>query len=247
MLHISHKHIKADLVRRSKGPVELWKPEWCYRLSSPGATLLSLHSSAHNSLSSATQIWAASILFLLSVTDRLTHLIFLGNEAVHDEPLQLQLSAQLADVLKLLNFSVVLFLKVGHLTNNKCNRVGMPVKREVKDILSAAHSISTSHQHEPHFFQFLGFFLSFLLQTCVFLFYVQASLPVIKKKEIICVLGLLNVFLVSTHYVLMVWAQYLWHISMSCIEKCMFIKQLVFFKVSSPPSLPVPYAAVLLS
>lgn len=48
----------------------------------------------------------------------------------------------------------------------------------LKTVSSATHFWLGGHQHGPHFFQFLGFSLSFLLQTCVFLFYVQAFLLV---------------------------------------------------------------------
>lgn len=48
----------------------------------------------------------------------------------------------------------------------------------LKTVSSATHFWLGGHQHGPHLFQFLGFSLSFLLQTCVFLFYVQAFLLV---------------------------------------------------------------------
>ena len=47
-----------------------------------------------------------------------------------------------------------------------------------------------SHQHGPHFFQFLGFSLRFLLQICVFLFYVQAFLLVIDKTRTFSIFSL---------------------------------------------------------
>lgn len=109
-----------------------------------------------------------------------THLIFLGNEAVYDEHLQSQLPAQLADVLqKVLDLSVVLLLQIGHLTRRHKPSNCFPENNSamgLKNVSDSTHFWLGSHQHGPHFFQFLGFSLSFLLQTRVFLFYVQAFL-----------------------------------------------------------------------